>query len=226
MELQTRLATPKAGLSGIKVSLISATFKYRRSYQENLWAESLADLGATVSIFAPIMKNSKTQTRDKPTPITQYSPLGSTYHLIEIPSHVLPKHQVLTDQLADQLVESTPDLIVWCGCIMFFGRAAYLDDRLSGIPLISMYSLTRKGRHSFKWFGSGLSLGERLKSFAFQTIRAPVLTQSIKRAQLTVASTPECTDIMRQYVWGQSRIEWARKHEEFPLGFLWTYILL
>ena len=72
MELQTRLATPKAGLSGIKVSLISATFKYRRSYQENLWAESLADLGATVSIFAPIMKNSKTQTRDKPTPITQY----------------------------------------------------------------------------------------------------------------------------------------------------------
>ena len=206
------LTSQPAGCPSVQVAVVSATFKQGRSYQENLWAESLADLGFFVTVYAPSEEKTSRTTES-------LSPGGMSYQVISIPSHILPRNQVLTDALGDALSENLPHLIVWFGGIMFFGREVYTDPRLSKIPVITIYSLSRRGRQPFKWLGADLTLQDRVKGLAFQLLRAPVLTQSLKRAQLTIANTPECTDIIRQYVWGAERLEWARKHEEIPLGF-------
>lgn len=213
--LSERLADPQNGLKGLKVGLVSSTFILGRSYQENLWAESLADLGAQVSVFIPIDRGSP----QSQSPFECETPLGTLFHVTEVPSYILPRNQVLTSKLGDHLEDFAPQLVIWVGCIMFFGRALYLEKRLAQIPIITIYSLSRRGRHPFAWHHPNLPLSSRFQSFVFQTIRAPILTRTLKRAQLTIANTPECTDIIRQYIWGDERISWAKKHEEIPLGF-------
>ena len=219
-DLQCRLSSlDQGGLSGVRVSVVSSTFHPRRSYQENLWAEQLAELGAEVTVFSARSKRNQSVERRSDYQTNLNTPRGATYHHVELSSHVLPRNQFLTRNLGDALAENNPELIIWFGCIMYFGRAIYSDSRLSTIPVVTIYSLSRRGRHPFRWYGSDLSLGDRMRGLLFQTVRAPILTQSLKRAHLTVANTPECTDIIRQYVWGDERIQWARKHEEIPLGF-------
>ena len=215
-DLQARIASmSKDGLARLKVSVVSSTFQPQRSYQENLWAEQLADLGAAVTVFSAIELGITRQITEE----ILTSPLGSSFLHKSVPTHVLPQNQFLSPLLADALVASEAELIVWFGCIMYFGGAIYSDSRLAKTPLITIYSLSRRGRHPFRWYGRHLTLGDRLKGLLFQTVRAPILTQTLRRADLTVANTPECTDIIRQYVWGDERIKWARKHEEIPLGF-------
>ena len=196
-----------------KVVLVSATFKLDRSYQENIWAESLADMGHEVTVCAPVNEVHQVGR-------SRISTLGSAgYDVRSVHSFMLPQNNVLTRDLADHVLACNPDLVVWFGAIMYFGRSLYLDDRLEKIPVVTVYSLSRRGRHPFCWYGRAGSWRERAKSLAFQVLRAPVLTRSLRRAQLTVANTPECTNIIRQYVWGEERVKWAHKHIEIPLGF-------
>lgn len=203
------------GLVGLNVAIVSSTFTLGRSYQENLWAESLAEFGAHVCVYLPV---------DRRGPISRSTylsdtPAGAQYCIREVPAHLLPRNQTLTHELGDMLAEDVPELIVWFGGVMFFGREIYLNENLQHIPVITIYSLSRRGRHAFNWYSAQQDLRSRLQSLAFQVLRAPILTQTLKRAQLTVANTPECTDIIRQYLWSDERIKWARKHEEIPLGF-------
>ena len=203
------------GLRGLKFAVVSSTFQLGRSYQENLWAESLAEFGASVTVYLPVDRQGPISN----TPYISDTPAGAQFYIQEVPSTLLPRNQTLTSLLGEYLADDLPDLIIWFGGIMFFGRDIYLKENLKHIPLVTIYSLSRRGRHSFNWYASQQDLKSRLQSLAFQVLRAPILTQTLKRAQLTVANTPECTDIIRQYLWGADRIEWAKKHEEIPLGF-------
>ena len=203
------------GLKGLRFAVVSSTFQLGRSYQENLWAESLAEFGASVTVYLPVDRRGPISS----TPYISDTPAGAQFYIQEVPSTLLPRNQTLTSKLGEYLADDLPDLIIWFGGVMFFGRDIYLKENLKHIPLITIYSLSRRGRHSFNWYASQQDLMSRLQSLAFQVLRAPILTQTLKRAQLTVANTPECTDIIRQYLWGTDRIEWAKKHEEIPLGF-------
>ena len=214
--LQERISQlHQQGLNGLKFAIVSSTFQLGRSYQENLWAESLAEFGASVTVYVPVDSRGPISTA----PYVSDTPAKAEFYIQEIPSTLLPRNQTLTSKLGEYLADDLPDLIIWFGGIMFFGRDIYLKDNLEHIPLVTIYSLSRRGRHSFNWSSAQQTLKSRLQSLAFQIIRAPILTQTLKRAQLTVANTPECTDIIRQYLWGDERIEWSRKHEEIPLGF-------
>ena len=196
-----------------RVVLVSATFQLKRSYQENIWAESLADMGYEVTVCAPAKDTDqvgleRVMTMDH-----------TSFEVVYVPAFILPNNNVFTRELPEVVLSRRPDLVIWFGAVMYFGRALYLDDRLKDIPVITVYSLSRRGRHPFCWYGRAGSWRERAKSLAFQLLRAPVLTRSLRRAQLTIANTPECTDIIRQYVWGEERVMWAQKHTEIPLGF-------
>lgn len=198
-----------------RVAIISATFHHERSYQENIWAESLADWGVEVTVYAPVDQATSGST----VTFIVDTPQGASYQVALIPSTILPRNSVLSDALADHVVDARPDLCVWFGAVMYFGRGLYLDPRLAEVPVITVYSLSRRGRHPFQWYGRGHSWSARAKSLAFQVLRAPILARSLSRAQLTIANTPECTDIIRQYIWGDDRVSWACKHVEIPLGF-------
>lgn len=210
----------KTGAVGVslprRVMIVSATFAPDRSYQENLWAESLADMGCEVSVCMPVDEGHLGRGASS---FTLQTFLGSTYQVVEVSSKILIRNSVLSEALATQALEISPDLCIWFGGIMYFGRALYLDPRLASIPIITVYSLSRRGRHSFSWYERSATWRARAVSLAFQVLRAPVLTQTLRRAELTIANTPECTDIIRQYVWGEDRVAWARKHVEIPLGF-------
>lgn len=204
--------------NALRVGIISATFSPERSYQENIWAESLTEMGCCVRVFSPARSPSLLGEPSERIH-TLETPTGLPFQWSEVPSYQFERNQVLTTHLGTGIVNFQPDLLIWFGCIMYFGREVYLDERVAKVPLITVYSLSRRGRQPFRWYGANLSLKERIKGFAFQIIKAPILTQTLKRAQLTIANTPECTDIIRQYVWGDERVRWARKHEEIPLGF-------
>ena len=195
---------------------MSATFRENRSYQENLWAETLADWGVEVVVITHSERGGAVH--GDSTTLAQ-SPRGAQYTIRFIEAFTLPRNIALTSSLSEVILSVEPHCVVWVGALMYFGRALYLDPRLSEIPLITIYSLSRRGRHPFRWLGGDLTWQQRVKGFAFQALRAPVLTQSIKRAQLTIANTPEATEIIRSYIWHDDRFAWARKHEEIPLGF-------
>ena len=53
--LQERLSLLHTqGLNGLRFAVVSSTFQLGRSYQENLWAESLAEFGASVTVYLPV----------------------------------------------------------------------------------------------------------------------------------------------------------------------------
>ena len=117
--LQERISLlHKQGLNGLRVAVVSSTFQLGRSYQENLWAESLAELGASVTVYLPV----DCQGLVSSTPYISDTPAGAQFHIQEIPSHLLPRNQTLTSKLGEYLADDLPELIIWFGGVMFFGR--------------------------------------------------------------------------------------------------------
>jgi glycosyltransferase involved in cell wall biosynthesis len=225
-------------IKGARVAILSATYSPLFSYQENIWAERLSELGARVRLFCPgsltsvhrltpaqerasaelsadaTLKTTPPQMTDHPKMIDQMP-----YEVEQLPTLKLPNNIYLTRSLTDALIRFRPELILWFGGIMFFGRELS-RPALEGIaPVVVIYSLSQTGRHPFEWATKGLSLRERTLGLGFQVLRAPYLAQSIRSATLTVANTPEATEIIRRFIHGQLRSDWARKHVEIPLGF-------
>ena len=90
------------------MSVVSSTFHPRRSYQENLWAEQLAELGAEVTVFSARSKFDEHEEMRSAHRTTLQTPRGMTYQHVELSSHVLPRNQFLTKYLGDALVENKP----------------------------------------------------------------------------------------------------------------------
>ena len=207
-------------IKGARVAILSATYSPLFSYQENIWAERLSELGAQVRLFCP---GNLTSTDLSPHDSLTGAPLQMidqiSYEVEHLPTLKLPNHMYLTRSLTDALIRFRPELILWFGGIMFFGRELSQAALKEIAPVVVIYSLSRTGRHPFEWAGRGLSVRDRVLGLGFQMLRAPYLAQSIRSATLTVANTPEATKIIRRFIHGQLRSDWARKHVEIPLGF-------
>jgi glycosyltransferase involved in cell wall biosynthesis len=193
----------------MRIAIVSASYKQGLSYQENVWAEEMARLGHTVRVFnaAPDAAEQHIEAD------------GHGYHVQTIASTCLPRHIYFTRQLGDAVATFAPELILWFGVPMFFGRALYQDARLAKTPAAAFFSLNVGGMHAFDVTAPGLGAKQRLHALAFHAIRGPSVVSSCLRADLIVANTPESRGIILLYPRSKNRAVIAQKIVQLPLGF-------
>ncbi len=193
----------------MRVAVVSATYVQGLSYQENVWAEELALMGHQVRVF---------RADDVGGAVTRERVGDATYEVEAVRVLRLPRNILPSAKLGPALVGFAPELVLWFGVPMYFGRALFSDRRLRGLKVAAFFSLNN-AMHRFDWRASGLGSRDRALAWAFRLLRAPDVVAACLRAEVVVANTPETRDILLLFPRGKAREEMASRIQQLPLGF-------
>lgn len=192
----------------MRIAVVSATYVQGLSYQENVWAEELALQGHAVRVFRA----------DAVGGVRSERVGAATYEVEAVRTVRLPRNILPSAKLGEAVVGFAPELVLWFGVPMYFGRALFTDRRLAAPKVAAFFSLNR-AMHPFDWRARGLSAGARAKAWAFRVLRGPDVVAGCLRADVVVANTPETRDILLLYPRGAARAAVAERIVQLPLGF-------
>ncbi len=193
----------------MRVAVVSATYVQGLSYQENVWAEELALLGHRARVFRADARGGPTQTEVID---------GHPYEICPVRTLMLPRGILPSARLAESLLRFAPDLVLWFGVPMYFGRALFTDPRLADLRVAAFFSLN-SAMHTFDWRTPGAPLRDRALALAFRALRSHDVVRGCLRAEVVVANTPETRDILLRFPRGGDRDRIATRIAQIPLGF-------
>jgi len=194
----------------MKVAIIAALYRHGWGYQETFWIQQLTQDGHQVRVLCPA----------KNTSLERFETTFGPYEVLHVATLALPHCVFLSDQVAPALYEYKPDLVMWHGPSMFFGRCLVKDPNLAQVPVVSFWG-EHLGMHEYDWRKKGLTFKQRLHAIVWRVLRGRMIRAALFRSQVIVGNTPQTKDILRLPFGASPR--WAEiepKYMQKTLGFL------
>ena len=208
------MPSPLAGgtpaIPSMRIAIISGRFQLGRSYQENIWAEQLAERGHAVLVLAAASGKESRQ------PAAAAG--GGAYEVRTLRALSLPRSVLLSRGAGRAMEEFRPDLIVWVAVGHHFGKEFLRSESLRQVPVVTTWS-EHFGMHEYDWRKRGISLGQRIWAAGYWALRRGVIMAACRRSTIIIGNTPHARAIVTLPFGPRERRDIDAKTVDLPLGF-------
>ena len=193
-----------------KILILTGYFRQGFGYQENVWAEQLAQRGYKVRV---VTAGRRLKAKERIS--------GSTamYEVKTVPTIHLPRGVYLSSSVGAEIHQFEPDLVLWMGVAQYFGLDLVRQRTLFRIPLATFFS-ENIGMHEFDWRKRGIRLQERLHAIGYHVLRGPIIRRACLKSTLIIGNCPQTRAcLLRLFKDPSQRGLVNRRIIDVPLGF-------